>query len=125
MGTDNVRVDDELRRWLNLVHGSPGFAFSEAADGTWELVSVAMLARDSGRYIVAGITKLQNGRQLESAFMVDSAGGELAAVYWKTDSGWIESSDACAALQLNLNHSELFPFDWELAIPLEFDAYHS
>ena len=120
-----MAVDNELRKWLNLVHGSPRSVISEPTGADdWVLARPEQLTGDLGMCFVAGTTTLRNGVHVESVFLVDSRSGELSAVYWLSPVGWVDANDSDAAERLGLESASPFPFDWELAIPLERDAFH-
>ena len=117
-------VDDTPRRWCNTIHGTPRSVFWEKPGSDVEVAWPEVIPADTGLYWVAGTTTVACGREVASVFIVDTdSSGELSAVFWTVEDGeWIDSQDEDAPARLGLERSEVFPFDWSYAIPLEQDA---
>lgn len=118
-------VDNELGKWLNLVHRSRRSVIADPNRiDNWVLTRPERLTEELGMCFVAGITTLANSVRIESVFLVDAGNGELSAVYWLSPGGWVDASDSDAAERMGLEPAVAVTFDWDLAIPLERDAFH-
>ena len=120
--TDAVAI-----RWLNLLHGSPGFVIRiDPRTGASTVLQVEVVPDDDGVYWIAGTTTLARGDRIPSVFEVDTtAGGSLGGVYWKIDGSWMSSLETARILRaLDAAEGDVFPFDWAYAVPLARDVYH-
>lgn len=123
-GLTPMGVDDELGKWLNLVHRSRRSVIADPKRiDNWVLARPERLTEELGMCFVAGTTILANSVRIESVFLVDAGSGELSAVYWLSPGGWVDAGDSDAAERLGLEPAVAVPFDWDLAIPLERDAF--
>jgi hypothetical protein len=120
-----VAVPESEIKLLNLIRSSPSFVlWMNPPDAGATVKRMDVVPADTGVYWVAGVTIASGGRELESAFAVDSSGGELISVFWFVDGRWIQSTDDAALHALGLERNQVFPFDWRFAVPFECDFFH-
>jgi hypothetical protein len=112
-------VNEELIPLLNLLRDNPTFVIAEDDS----VIQVPSVPPGSGMTLIAGTTVAAVGDRIESVFEVEADGGELFGVYWRIDGEWFASSDDTASLRLGLDRADVFPFDWELAVPLDVDFH--
>jgi hypothetical protein len=119
-------IEADLAKRLNLLRSSPTFILKDlGSNGKQHVVTTKLIPENSGSYWVAGRTTLKNGRVVEAVFNVDTgSGGSLLAIFWFIGKEWYRHDDHRACEALNLSREEIFPFDWDLAVPLEKDIFH-
>ncbi len=118
-------VDDrELVQVLNLLRTSPTFVFCQRGDKRMVVSQLASVPNDGLVYWIAGESQLPKGRTVPSVFNVENGGGNLIAVYWYIDRAWYKPSDSDTLGKLELRREDVFPFDWQYAVPVENDIYH-
>ncbi len=97
---------------------------SKEGDGSAEVLTLKQIPVSDDFYWVSGTTILNNGIEVESVFYINSDGGTLISVFWRVDECWFKSDDKSVTGVLDLNNSEIFPFDWRYNTPLSKDIYH-
>ncbi|WP_305968636.1 MULTISPECIES: hypothetical protein [unclassified Mameliella] len=119
-------IDQETMKRINLLHGAPRFVLrSDPQTGQHAVRNPSQVPRADGEYWMHGTSILSNGAELASVFVVDTdSGGTLRAIFWLSDSGWIDSQDPQAPDTLDLPRDRIFPFDWRFDVPLEEDIFH-
>ncbi|WP_157994822.1 hypothetical protein [Paracoccus tegillarcae] len=121
-----TEIDPDLVKCFNLLASSSSFVIRldvKSQKGT--VSNPSSVPENDGDYLVHGTTKLASGTELESVFCVDTdSGGDLAAVYWQTKKGWMNSQDARLPAVLGVERHEIFPFGWKFSVPLENDTFH-
>ena len=116
-------IDNETRKWLNLLQGSPRFVLKDKSDGGAKVLSPERVPASDGFYWVHGKSVLKGGREVESVFHLDTdSGGEHYEIFWCVDGVWYSYNDPEARAKLGSNE-EIFPFDWEYSVPLADDAH--
>lgn len=118
--------DADIIQRLNLLSSSPSFVLRENGDhGEMDVLNPKRIADGSGIYWVHGLTILPSGRSIPSVFRVDTgAGGSLCSVFWHNGASWFNHDEEDALAALNVAGEQVTPFDWELSVPLERDAFH-
>jgi hypothetical protein len=118
--------DVELVKRLNLLRSSDAFVLRELShDGSAEVLRTPRVPRGSGVYWVSGSTLMRNGLHVESVFRIDTdAGATLLAAFWWLDGHWYQQDDPGAPNALRVPRSDVFPFDWRFAVPVEHDEFH-
>ena len=121
-----MTLNSQLIQRLNLIRSSPSFVLKEIGDeGEHEVLSIKIIPKDSGNYWVGGTTKIKNGTEFDSVFIIDTnSGGSLIQVYWFINEQWFEQDSSLTLTELSLSKSDVFPYDWRYAIELEKDIYH-
>jgi hypothetical protein len=116
--------DSELGKMLNLLRLSPKFIYKEAGDrGECKVVSPSSIPKSAGIYWVSGNTKIEDGRNIDSVFIIDTdSGGTLLEIYWWLDNQWHKHQDESALESLDLQKRP--KFDWSYNVKLEEDIYH-
>lgn len=119
--------DSDIRQRLNLLRDSRSFVLHELGEaGEAAVLSPTVVPRDSGVYWVGGMTVLQSGSTIESVFRADTdSGGSLVSIYWWIKGEWYAHDDEESLSVLKLSREQVFPFDWQFAVPLEHDSFHS
>jgi len=117
-------TDTQLTRTLNLPRISPAFAYRQHEDGSLDVLQPSIIPNDDSIYWVAGHSTLANGHELVSVFIIEHGGGNVLAIYWFEDNSWYKSDDPDVPAALGLQKVDIYPFDWQYAIPVENDIYH-
>ena len=117
-------TDPELAKTLNLPRTSPSFAYRQQPDGSLAVVTPKAITDDGSIYWVAGTSTLAHGATIPSVFIIENGGESLLTVYWYIADCWYRSDDPNAIDALCLAKDQVFPFDWNYAIPVTKDAYH-
>lgn len=127
LGTIMKSIDPEFVKFLNLLDSSPSFVIRLDNKLEQSVVSnPTIVPNNSGFYLIHGTTILRCGDRMKSIFHVNTdTGGTHLGVYWKTKKGWMDSQDELAAQVLRIKKHDIFPFDWEYSVLLEYDIYHS
>lgn len=121
-----MAIEADLAKRLNLLRSSPSFVLKDVgSEGKQHVVATKLIPENSGSYWVAGRTTLKNGRVLEAVFNVDTgSGGSLLAIFWFIGKEWYRHDDQSTCKALDLSREEVFPFNWDFAVPLENDIFH-
>ena len=117
-------TDTDLAKTLNLPRTAPSFAYRQHTDGSLDVLQPNSIPKDGSIYWLAGDSILSNGRKLTSVFIIEDGGGNLVASYWFIADNWYKSDDDDVLIALGLQKREVFPFDWQYAIPVDNDVYH-
>lgn len=120
-----MALDAELIKWLNLLLGSPNFTIRIDKNSNKGAVrNPPVVPNDDGVYWVFGTTILASGEKIKSVFVVDTClGGTVNATYWHTGTVWIDSQNTSAPALLGIERNDMYPYDWEYAVPLEKDVF--
>lgn len=118
-------MDSEFTKHLNFFLSNPDWAYCEESEEKMLAIKPDRITKDGETYWLGGTTTLNNGKELGSVFVIQDGGAELMKVYWHFEGQWHASDDAATPAMLGLNRSDIFPFDWSYAVPVDNDIYHN
>ena len=87
---------------LNLIKGSPSFAFRELANGEMEVFQPASIPDDEHIYWVQATSRLPCGMEIPGVFVIKNGGSQVLKNYWWVENEWLESSDSRVLALLTL-----------------------
>lgn len=113
-------MEASTQKRLNFLRESPGFVVQEiSALGDMEAYRPAGVLRGAGICWVSGVTTLNGGREIESAFRLDTSNvAGVFEAYWWLAGEWVSSRDPRADGMLALAREDIYPFEWASAVPL-------
>lgn len=125
MAGSHLTGSPEVLQNLTLLRGAPSFALQVGADKI-RVSSPDVVPDRSGLWMLSGRATLNNERAVDAVFLIDTdQGGAIRDYWWLVGTTWHEMSARAALLAaLDLDESEVFPFDWTTAIALENDIFH-
>lgn len=120
---DERAADAELSRWLNLLNASRDFVLVEGPSDAPYLRRLEAVPAESGLVWLAGTLRLANGNYVDAVLNADAATGELQGAYVESLGEWHVLSEETVSDVLNLTLADVFPFDYEFAIPFETNHF--
>jgi len=121
-------VDEETRRTLNMIRGSPDKAVRVADKlETIQIIAPGRIDASGGVYWLYGTSELETGVAVETVFVIDTGPpgrsdvvdlARLRTYYWWIIDNWYPQGDFSGLRRLEIGEDEAFPFRWSTAIPL-------